>query len=177
MTHTRAHHARRGESGYSLVEMLVVIAIIGIVSLITVPQFIAMQRSGQLKASMRQVMNDLRLVQQKAITQRTDARFRFANNGTGYFLEVLDDGNWVGTGVSVSASGMRTLEPGCTISIPNNLGTTTIDGEAFNTVVYRQNGTAEVTGTGGTFVVRTIHPISKPAYTVTVPMVGSPKAL
>lgn len=57
------------QSGYSIAEMLVVVAIIGILSLITVPQFINYQHSNQLKSGMRQFMSDVRSARQTAISQ------------------------------------------------------------------------------------------------------------
>ncbi len=57
------------QRGYSLAEMLVVITIIGILSLVTIPQFINFQHSNQLKSGMRQFMSDLRSARQLAISQ------------------------------------------------------------------------------------------------------------
>lgn len=62
------------ERGFSLTEMLVVVAIIGTLSLVMVPAFINYQRSMQLKNTMRQFTTDLRSARQRAVTQTSFVR-------------------------------------------------------------------------------------------------------
>jgi prepilin-type N-terminal cleavage/methylation domain-containing protein len=59
----------RKSGGYSLIELLTVMAIIGVLSLITVPSFISFQRAGKMKSSLRNFTMDLRGMRQRAITQ------------------------------------------------------------------------------------------------------------
>lgn len=63
----------QGQRGYSLAEMIVVVAIIGIFSLVAVPQFMNMNRSMKVKASMRQFATEIRAVRQRAITRNRRA--------------------------------------------------------------------------------------------------------
>jgi prepilin-type N-terminal cleavage/methylation domain-containing protein len=65
------------QAGYSLVEMLTVIAIIGILALVTVPNFITYMQSNKMKASMRAFTSDLRTMRQTAITQGLQTRITF----------------------------------------------------------------------------------------------------
>ncbi len=58
----------RGQRGFSLAEMLTVIAIIGVMSLVSVPAFLNYQRSLELKNAMRQFTTDLRTAQRRAVT-------------------------------------------------------------------------------------------------------------
>jgi prepilin-type N-terminal cleavage/methylation domain-containing protein len=60
---------QRSEAGYSLPEMLVVVAIIGLLALVTVPAFITFMQSNKMKTSMRSFSTDLRGVRQFAISQ------------------------------------------------------------------------------------------------------------
>lgn len=71
---------RSRESGYSLPEMLTVIAIIGILALVTVPAFMNFYQSNKMKASMRNFETDLRSIRQLAITNGTQAMLCY---GTG----------------------------------------------------------------------------------------------
>lgn len=72
------------ERGYTLTELLVVLAIIGLFSLITVPQFVSMYRSSVVKGSMREFTSMVRKARQIAATrnERVRVRFRTATNGT-----------------------------------------------------------------------------------------------
>ena len=174
-------HPHRSQSGYSIIELLVVIAIIGIVSLVSVPQFIAFQRSNQLKTSMRQVMADLRLARQQAVSERTQTRVRFQANAPSYEVEKLNsDGTWTGIGRSASGNSTRSLETGCTLATPANLQTATIDGNTFYVVVFRPEGTitlADANNPDGSFVVRTAHALSRTSFTIQVRAPGFVKAI
>ena len=56
------------ERGYSLAEALVVVAIIGVISLVSVPNFMSMYRAQKIKTSIRLVSNDLRQARQQAVS-------------------------------------------------------------------------------------------------------------
>lgn len=70
------------QAGYSLVEMLTVIAIIGILALVTVPNFITYMQSNKMKTSMRAFTSDLRTMRQTAITQGVQTRVTFTPDST-----------------------------------------------------------------------------------------------
>jgi prepilin-type N-terminal cleavage/methylation domain-containing protein len=106
------------QSGYSLVELLTVVAIVGILGLVTVPAFITFYQSNKMKASMRNFTTDLRSVRQLAITSGTQAMLSYATGATARsydiylgnkpFLSTL----WTartGTG-SIPSRGTRRLE-------------------------------------------------------------------
>lgn len=63
--------AQPAESGYSLIEALVVIAIVGAISIVTVPNFMQMYQSSKVKAAVRQFASDLRGARQLAVTNNT----------------------------------------------------------------------------------------------------------
>lgn len=68
----------RAESGYSLTEMLTVVAIIGVFALVMIPNFISFYQSNKMKSSMRNFTTDLRSVRQLAISQGKQAALRFS---------------------------------------------------------------------------------------------------
>jgi prepilin-type N-terminal cleavage/methylation domain-containing protein len=76
----RQSTAKRLQRGYSLAEMLVVVSIIGILTMITIPNFTAMYRASQLKNSLRQFATDLRGARQRAVAQNAIVRINF-NDG------------------------------------------------------------------------------------------------
>jgi len=67
-------HRRTNNAGYSLVELLAVVAIIGVLSLITIPAFMNMQRQNAIRAAMRTVSTDFLAARAKAIRGQYDVR-------------------------------------------------------------------------------------------------------
>ena len=73
---------KRSQGGYSLTEMLVVVAIIGMLALVMVPNFMSFYQSNKMKSSMRNFTTDLRSVRQLAITQGRQVALCFATGNT-----------------------------------------------------------------------------------------------
>lgn len=72
----------RNARGYSLVELLVVIAMIGIVALVTVPALNQLMPQYRIRGAASEAAGAMRMVRQRAITTRTPWRISFdvANN-------------------------------------------------------------------------------------------------
>jgi prepilin-type N-terminal cleavage/methylation domain-containing protein len=71
---------KTAQAGYSLAEMLTVVAIIGTLALVSVPAFITFRNSNKMKSSMRNLTNDLRATRQLSISRGQQAMLSF---GTG----------------------------------------------------------------------------------------------
>jgi len=65
---------KRSSSGFSLIEMLVVVAIIGVLSLISVPAFMNFRRQADFKSGMRNFTTDLRNARAAAIANSFDVK-------------------------------------------------------------------------------------------------------
>src|SRR6185436_9536555 len=74
------------QRGYSITEMLTVVAIIGIVSLILVPNFMSMYRIGKMKSATRNFIARVRRVQQQAVTLNRRMRISFTPNTRTYTI-------------------------------------------------------------------------------------------
>jgi prepilin-type N-terminal cleavage/methylation domain-containing protein len=59
----------RFQHGYSLAELLTVMAIVGVLSLVTVPAFMNYSKTARLKNSLRQVSTDIRAARQRAVSR------------------------------------------------------------------------------------------------------------
>jgi prepilin-type N-terminal cleavage/methylation domain-containing protein len=75
-------------NGFTLIEMLTVIAIIAIVITISIPAITNLMKSGGLNAATREVSNTLNLARQLAITHRVYARVVFPYTQTGIQQDV-----------------------------------------------------------------------------------------
>jgi prepilin-type N-terminal cleavage/methylation domain-containing protein len=68
----------RGQRGYTLIEALVAVAIIGMISLVAVPNFMSYYRAGRIKASLRQLTTDIRAARQVAVSEQGCSMISFA---------------------------------------------------------------------------------------------------
>lgn len=73
---------RSAMRGYSLAEILVVVGIIGIMSLVTIPQFVSYQHSAKLRGALRGFTSDLRNCRQLAIARYIQVRVEFPTTKT-----------------------------------------------------------------------------------------------
>ena len=82
-------------SGFTVLELIVVIAIVGILAAIALPNFSSIQ--GQLSSSqeVRQMAYQLGLLRKEAIRLRTNVRVSFT--ATGYSWDVFDDSSTDGS--------------------------------------------------------------------------------
>jgi len=159
--------------GYSLVEILVVVAIIGIMSLVTVPAFMNYQRSNTIKAAMRSFTSDIRNCRQRAISRNSQVRLELDSANVYRFYEKPNAGTW-GALNSFSGSGpgqnLKTLDKGVTFSA-NTFGDT--DGNSKNDIVFLPDGTVNLgNGSGTITILSDWKNISQDQFLVTVSTTG-----
>lgn len=70
-----------GPGGFTLLELLVTAAVLGIVAAVSVPILVPRYHEYQLRGAAWQMAGDLRLARQRAITTRARYRFAFADSG------------------------------------------------------------------------------------------------
>jgi prepilin-type N-terminal cleavage/methylation domain-containing protein len=77
MTHNYGPPRSSSESGYSLAEMLTVVALIGIISLVSIPNFMTLYRQSKMKASLRQFTTDVRALRARAASRNRPQKISF----------------------------------------------------------------------------------------------------
>ena len=90
----RSHSASHSsvQAGYSIVEILVVVGIIGILSLVAVPQFMSIYRASLVKGSLRDFTSMVRKARQIAVTKNERTRITFSTGGAGGATFQIDEG-------------------------------------------------------------------------------------
>lgn len=82
------------QKGFSLIEMIVAVAIIAILTGIAIPVYIGMKPSIRLSGATRQTMGDLMWARMQAISQNNEFKIFFLDN---HRYTILDDDNNDGT--------------------------------------------------------------------------------
>lgn len=145
---------RRKSRGYSLAELLVVVAIIGGLSLVTVPAFINYRNSAKLKSSMRQFAADMRAARQRAITENhpTMISFRVGTNQIAYRDfdgTVASDGTVTYSAITPANRFEKRLDPDVYFApttspcLFDDEITTPAATSGWNDIIFSANGTVE----------------------------------
>ncbi len=83
------------KSGFTLLECITVIAVVGIMAVIAIPAFSVIIEQRRLSGAARMVMSDLMAARMQAVSNKNEFRVFFAGNNPSY--QILDDKNNNGT--------------------------------------------------------------------------------
>jgi len=75
---------RKRQSGFTLIEMMIVIAVFAIVASIAIPNFMSLLPGIRLNGAARQVMGDLMAARMKAVKLNQRTKVFFDTNGYQY---------------------------------------------------------------------------------------------
>jgi len=169
---------RSTERGYSLAEALVVVGIVGIISVVTVPNFISLYRSGKIKSSVRSLATDLRGARQTAVTKHRRVMVSLGTSATekySYWTFEEINGTW-----TPSTGQKHDLEPNVdakSVYFGTNEFTddVTTDGAGRKDIIFRSDGSIDIPGTRR-FQVKSDDDIPKKLYVFELTTAGTVKA-
>lgn len=128
------------DRGFSLAELLTVTAIIGIVTAVAMPSFLAMQPSRRLNGASREVFGKLMWARAQAVEENITYSVTFPTN---HSMTIIRDANGNGaadTGETTESVDIQTDYSDCTFTVsggdttPNFLGRGTTNGDTTITI-------------------------------------------
>ncbi len=124
--------------GFTFVEMMITVILIGILSALAVPSFIRTMDRVKLKSQVREIVSDIRWARSKSIQTKVQCGvvFNVANNTYSIFMDTDNPGNFV---YSVNDSTLQTK----TLSSKLDLTACTFPN---NCIIFRSDGTGCSTG-------------------------------
>lgn len=84
--------AHMRQAGHTLLELMVTLAVIGIVSTLAIPSFMSLNSRMQLRCVTEEIASELRLARQLAMTHRGRVRLSFDFEQHALVAEFVDDG-------------------------------------------------------------------------------------
>jgi type II secretion system protein H len=83
---------RKHESGFTLIELMTVVAVIGIIAAMAVPSFLTYMPKLRVKSAARDIVSQLRLARSKAVAERRPfgVAFNLTNNSMVTFSDTND---------------------------------------------------------------------------------------
>jgi prepilin-type N-terminal cleavage/methylation domain-containing protein len=136
----------KNQRGFSLTEMMVVVAILGIMGLIAVPSLVTALPGYRLKGSARDLCSNMRRARSLAVKQNHNVTIQFNHDNNTYIIDnservALPEGVSFGHGNATAPPGDAASLPSDGISFTDNTVTFTTQGliSGGNGYVYLQN--------------------------------------
>lgn len=169
---------KHSSRGFSLTEMLVVVAIIGVLSLVSVPAFINFRNANTFRSALRNFLTDIRYARQYAISHTVDVRVDLDNPGSSStskkytFYQSNDNGaTWTTLAIPGGTANVKPLTAPVWFESTTSIPVVS----SKPRLVYHPNGAVDLSSgaTSGQIVLRsTWKKIAFDRYTITVSPTG-----
>ena len=126
---------RKRQSGFTLIEMMIVIAVFAIVASIAIPNFMSLLPGMRLNGAARQVMGDLMAARMKAVKLNKKTKVFFDND---HQYRICDDADNSGTVDDGEGDDVEDK------NIQTNYHDVTLSKTGYNNPVFQPRGTATI---------------------------------
>ena len=132
------------QRGYSLTELLVVVAIVGAISLVTVPNFMSMMKASKFKSSLQTFANDIRSTRQRAITQYKRMKIGYDEGSRAYTVFEHTGEDVDGDDIWTRVGNVHYLEENTYFADPSTIIDRPDDNDDLKDLVFTKTGALEL---------------------------------
>jgi len=93
-------------AGFTLMEAMIVVAIIAILAAISIPNFLSWRRNAELRAGAEELHSAVQLTKLRAVKERTNCVILF-DDGDNSYMAFIDNGAGGGTATTRSATELK----------------------------------------------------------------------
>jgi len=147
------YNARKSNSGFTLIEMMVTVIIIGVIAAIAAPNFLGLLNRNRVKDGLAQVEGAVKEAQRQAMRKGKVCKIRFTSSGTGAnqrsIVQVHPDETVGATTVSYAGCLLsnRELPDSVSFSLLNAGTLTSINSSNVRNLAFSSKGNPDVQGT------------------------------
>ena len=134
--------SRASQRGVSMIEMVVVLALISVMALVTVPNFISMYQSARVKAVARTLITDVRNARQLAISNNARTRITFQLGAGAHTYELFREVRNRTTGAS-AWNRVKWGDLGAVVYFQSSNFNSPVSGSGYKDIIFRPNGTLD----------------------------------
>lgn len=142
--------SRRKSKGFTLIEIVVVIAILSIIAAIAVPSFRTMILNAEGRAAAESILNGLQHARTEAVTRNARVEFVVAND-TSWNVQLLDGTDLLTRISAETSANVSATSAGATTATFNSFGMLVNNADASNQLLI-----VNVSATGGSKTLRVV---------------------
>ncbi len=135
--------------GFTLIEMMVVIGIIGVIIALAVPSFGAMQRRARIRAAAQEIAQDLRQIRERALSTSIPHQIGFNPGTREYVVIYISNGVPVQKSYRVAQATGGNINFGCVAGVTGHPPEGWNDAPAGNGIDFPPNDTLTIDNRGG----------------------------
>jgi len=139
----------RNSSGFTLIEMMVVIGIIGVIIAIAVPNFAAMQANARIRASAYEIAQDLKQIRERALSTAILHTITFDTANRKYIVTYVGSNGTVQREFPIAPSTGGNIAFGCVMGVTGHPPEGSVDAPAGNGIDFPPNDILKIDGRGG----------------------------
>ncbi|MGB9720268.1 MAG: pilus assembly FimT family protein [bacterium] len=137
------------KKGFTVIELMVVIGIIGVIVALAVPNFASMQRKARIRAATQTLTQDLRQIRERALSTSITHTITFDTGTREYIVTSITPNGVLQNRYKLAQTTGGNIRFGCAIGVSGHPPEGWVDAPAGNGIDFLPNDILEIDNRGG----------------------------